>query len=99
MDSCANCLEPALFVYSANSTEHTFFCADHLPRFLYSQRDLGLLPTTAQFEVTRKETLALLSGQEPTIKETPVEAAKTPRKASSTAKDSGASPEGPAPSE
>ena len=89
MDICANCREPALFVYSTNSTEHTFFCADHLPRFLYSQRDSGLLPTTAQFEVTRKETLTLLSGQE---------VAPT-GSTSSTAKNSKASTEEPTPSE
>lgn len=61
MSTCANCERPALYDYVINADNHTLFCASHLPRFLYKQRDAGLLPVTEAFKEAQEAALALLS--------------------------------------
>lgn len=77
MSTCANCEQTALYDYVINPDDHTLFCAAHLPRFLYRQRDEGLLPVTEAFKSAQEDALARLaevptSAVEPEIDPEPV---------------------------
>jgi hypothetical protein len=41
MQTCNNCEDGALYVYSVNPEFPIYYCALHLPRFLKSQKDSG----------------------------------------------------------
>jgi hypothetical protein len=41
MQTCNNCEEGALYVYSVNPAFPIYYCALHLPKFLKSQKDSG----------------------------------------------------------
>jgi hypothetical protein len=44
MLTCSNCSELAVYSYTISEDYHVHYCGQHLPRFLNSRRDAGLLP-------------------------------------------------------
>lgn len=44
MAICANCTDNAIYVYQITPVSGINYCQYHLPRFLYQQRDAGILP-------------------------------------------------------
>lgn len=74
MATCANCEDVALYDYELNSETHIYYCSKDLPRFLYKQRDLGILATTPEFKEAEATTLASLAPvevDEPVVEPTP----------------------------
>jgi hypothetical protein len=47
MPTCANCSEVALYTYQVADGYNINYCQAHLPRFLFSRRDAGLLPVVS----------------------------------------------------
>lgn len=58
--TCANCSEPALYVYDARPLRPTAYCAEHLPAFLRKPARAGVLTTTDAYDDTRRSALAAL---------------------------------------
>lgn len=75
---CANCQEPALYLYDPKPLAPTAYCATHLPRFLRQPAKAGLLPVTEAFDALKKETFAALS---PTPAEEPKPAPRRRKRA------------------
>lgn len=69
---CANCSEPALYVYDAKPLRPTPYCATHLPTFLRQAAKAGLLPVTDAYNDARREAFAILA---PVQEAAPVEEA------------------------
>ena len=45
MAICANCSKEAIYTYNVTAEYLIQYCQSHLPKFLYAQRDAGLLPS------------------------------------------------------
>ena len=55
-DLCANCGNPALFVYAAQGTRNVSYCNDCLPSFLRPLANKGLLAKTTSFDALQAQT-------------------------------------------
>ena len=58
---CANCDNPALYVYDTAGVRPTPYCDVDLPSFLRPAARSGLLTTTDAFEGTRQSAIATLA--------------------------------------
>jgi hypothetical protein len=61
MAKCANCENDAFYVYQVTETFGIEYCSSHVPAFLQSQKQAGLLKTTAEFEAAKEEALASIA--------------------------------------
>lgn len=59
--TCANCSEPALYLYDARPLRPTAYCPKHLPSFLRQSAKAGLLPVTDSYESVKREAFAALA--------------------------------------
>jgi hypothetical protein len=50
MTICANCSKEAVYTYTVTPEYELQYCQSHLPKFLYAQRDAGLLPSAVVVE-------------------------------------------------
>lgn len=66
---CVNCTNPGFYLYRMSPTQQYWYCATCLPRFLYAQRDAGLLPSSEALMTTQAEVLDILK---PVFEETPI---------------------------
>ena len=57
---CANCTNPAHYVYKITDATVIAYCDAHLPRFLFDRKKAGLLETTDDFEKSLKEAIKTL---------------------------------------
>lgn len=55
-DLCANCGNPALFIYAAQGTRNVAYCNDCLPTFLRPLANKGLLAKTSSFDAMKVQT-------------------------------------------
>lgn len=55
-DLCANCGNPALFIYAAQGTRNVSYCNDCLPSFLRPLANKGLLAKTSSFDAMKVQT-------------------------------------------
>jgi hypothetical protein len=81
MKTCANCNNAAQYVYAISESHEILYCFDHLPRFLTSQKNAGMLKTVEEFEAVKAEALSALETsatkkskkvKEATVEEAPV---------------------------
>lgn len=85
--NCVNCQMPGFYLYRMSKVQQYWYCAPCLPRFLYPQRDAGLLPTSSELDTAQAEVLEILK---PVSAETPQKssASATKKKISSVEPDS-----------
>jgi len=76
---CANCAEPALYVYKTPSVGPIGYCTAHLPSFLRPQAKAGMLDVTDAHAEALSTAMAVLS-PEPAA-EAVVEPAPKPKRA------------------
>lgn len=80
-DLCANCGNPALFVYAAQGTRNVSYCNDCLPSFLRPLANKGLLAKTTSFDALQAQTQeAMLPAVEEEEEEVVVEAPAVSKK-------------------
>jgi hypothetical protein len=88
--TCANCSRDALYTYAVSESYLLHYCQYHLPRFLTSQKNAGLLalqvpapvveePVAVEAEVVKpsKSKKSTPAVEEPAVEETPTEDAPT----------------------
>lgn len=61
MLTCANCDKDALYTYEVTDTFVINYCEYHLPRFLHTMKNGGMLKTTASFANEAADALAALA--------------------------------------
>ena len=73
---CANCNNPAVFIYDITPKVNIPYCGEHLPRFLEPRKKAGLLRTTDTWEKERKIIVEKLAPVivEPVIEDSPEQA-------------------------
>lgn len=85
---CANCSNPALYVYDPKPLRPTPYCSEHLPSFLRQAAKSGALPVTEAYEQTKREAIAALSPASPAVEpEAPTPAPKKRRRSAKKAPD------------
>ena len=76
MSTCANCAKDAMYTYEVTDTFAIDYCEYHLPRFLHTMKNGGILKTTEVFATETADALAALA----LVEEAVVEAPKTSKK-------------------
>lgn len=76
MATCVNCATDAMYTYEITDSFSIDYCQYHLPRFLHTMKNGGLLKTT---EVFAAETAGALAALAP-VEEEVVEAPKSSKK-------------------
>lgn len=67
--NCANCDQPALWIYESPASDDLPFCEKHLPGFLRKAARDGVLTTTEAYQQAVTEVAALLSPEEEVVAE------------------------------
>lgn len=73
MAKCANCTGEAFFTYAITSSFGINYCSRHVPKFLQSQKNAGMLTLRVEKPVVEET---------PAVEEVVVEPAPTPKKKS-----------------
>jgi hypothetical protein len=81
MFPCANCDNPASYAYRLSSQKKTLYCANHLPKFLRTEKYAARLERTEFFAEKQQSALNKLS-----FSSTPPAAMPTKRKRKTTKK-------------
>ncbi|CAB4123926.1 hypothetical protein UFOVP46_129 [uncultured Caudovirales phage] len=71
MSTCANCKNDALYTYEVTDTFSIDYCQYHLPRFLHTMKNGGMLKTTEAFAAETSDALAALAPAEEAVEEAP----------------------------
>ena len=70
---CANCPADAAFEYKINANNSTFFCVNHVPKFLQSTKFAGRMVRVEVDKSSKKKTTkAAETAPEPVVEEPPV---------------------------
>jgi len=65
MAVCANCTQEALYTYPVSAGYNLHYCQYHLPKFLTSRRDAGLLPIIEDAPAPKAKKSAAVTPEEP----------------------------------
>jgi hypothetical protein len=71
MSTCANCDKDAMYTYEVTDTFYIDYCEYHLPRFLHTMKNNGMLKTTSTFATAAAEALSALAPVEEVVEEAP----------------------------
>lgn len=90
---CANCSNPAAWIYEPSEGQEIAYCIKDVPNFLVPRMKAGHLKKVESFEASKKDAIDALPKVETVIEEPVVEEEKAPTTKKSTKKTSAVEPD------